>query len=104
MIPALQKGVTLFGRLKKKEVETLDFLNAKQVLIQPRNRMQKLAGLQVSAIKPLHLEISYRLFGSHFLVFAAKGRISRQLGSAFDNKVIQINGLVFICFLCFFIL
>ena len=67
ILPALQRGVTLFGRLKKKEVETLDFLNAKQVLIQPRNRMQKLAGLQVSAIKPLHLEISYRLLAAIFL-------------------------------------
>ena len=67
ILPALQRGVTLFGRLKKREVETLDFLNAKQVLIQPRNRMQKLAGLQVSAIKPLHLEISYRLLAAIFL-------------------------------------
>ena len=64
---ALRKGVTLFGRLRKGELKTLDFLNAKRALIQPRNRMQKLAGLQVSAIKPLHLEISYRLLTAIFL-------------------------------------
>lgn len=63
----LQKGVTLFGRLRKKEVKTLDFLNAKKALIQPRNRMQKIAALQISAIKPLHLEISYKLLTAIFL-------------------------------------
>lgn len=63
----LQKGVILFERLKKKEVATLDFLNAKKALVQPRNRKQKLAGLQVSAIKPLHLEVSYRLLTVIFL-------------------------------------
>lgn len=63
----LRKGVTLFGRLKKKEVAILDFLNGKKVLIQPRNRVQKLAGLQISAIKPLHLEVSYRLLIAIFL-------------------------------------
>ena len=102
---ALQRGVALFGRLKKKQVETLrasdfrrehipsansgsvtmardnchkaeqmhsgkrtlDFLRGKQALVQPRNRMQKLAGLQVSAIKPLHLEVSYKLLTTIFL-------------------------------------
>lgn len=64
---SLRKGVTLFGRLRRGKLETLDFLNAKQALIQPRNRMQKLGGLQVSAIKPLHLEISYRLLTAIFL-------------------------------------
>lgn len=63
----LQKGVILFGRLKNKEVSTLDFLNAKKALIQPRNRAQKLAGLQVSGIKPLHLEVSYKLLTVVFL-------------------------------------
>ena len=64
---ALRKGVALFGRLKRGELEPLDFLNAKQTLIQPRNRMQKLAGLQVSPMKPLHLEVSYRLLTAIFL-------------------------------------
>lgn len=112
---ALQRGVAFFGRLRKKQVETmgagtgvckssictensakgtivvlprrpkatacglarakqmhsgkatLDFLRGKQALVQPRNRMQKLAGLQVSAIKPLHLEVSYRLLTAIFL-------------------------------------
>ena len=63
----LQKGVILFRRLRKKEVSTLDFLNAKKALIQPRNRAQKLAGFQVSATKPLHLEVSYRLLTVIFL-------------------------------------
>ncbi len=64
---ALRKGVTLFNRLAKRKLEHLDFLNAKQALIRPRNRMQKLAGLRISAIKPLHLEISYRLLTAIFL-------------------------------------
>jgi len=106
---ALQRGVALFGRLRKKQVETLwvnhsrrestpsansgsvtmardnsargvhkteqthsgkrtlDFLRGKQALVQPRNRMQKLAGLQASPIKPLHLEVSYRLLTIIFL-------------------------------------
>ena len=64
---ALRKGVTLFGRLQKRELDTLDFLNAKQALIQPRKRKQRLAGLQVSSLKPLHLEVSYRLLTAIFL-------------------------------------
>ena len=64
---ALRKGVTLFGRLQKRELDTLDFLNAKQALIQPRKRRQRLAGLQVSSLKPLHLEVSYRLLTAIFL-------------------------------------
>ena len=75
---ALQKGVALFGRLSlfftkkdQKQMEsglaTVHLLNGKQALVQPRNRMQKLAGLQVSAIKPLHLEVSYRLLTAIFL-------------------------------------
>lgn len=75
---ALQKGVALFGRLSlfftkkdQKQMEsglaTVHFLKGKQALVQPRNRMQKLAGLQVSAIKPLHLEVSYRLLTAIFL-------------------------------------
>ena len=64
---ALQKGLTFFGRLDKEQVETLDFLKAKQALLQPRNRTQKLAGLRVNPIKPLHLEISYKLLTAIFL-------------------------------------
>lgn len=65
--PHLQKGITLFGRLKKEKAQALDFLNAKQALVQPRNRVQRLAGLQISGMKPLHLEISYKLLTAIFL-------------------------------------
>ena len=55
--PSICKKTSLF----------LHFLKAKQALLQPRNRIQKLAGLQISGVKPLHLEISYKLLTAVFL-------------------------------------
>lgn len=63
----LQRANTFFARLKKKEANILDFLNAKKKLVQSRHRRQKLAALQVSPMKPLHLEVSYRLMTAIFL-------------------------------------
>ncbi len=65
--PVLEKGVALFGYLRRGQAQPVDFLKAKQALVQTRNRMQKLAGLQVSSIKPLHLEVSYKLLTAIFL-------------------------------------